>query len=178
VFAQQVLDAGALGIIVPMVNDAADAARAIGACRYPPLGYRSNGANRARFLGPDYFAGANSEIACLVQIETAEAVQNLENMAILPGLDGFYVGPSDLAISMGLEPRLDHPDPGHAAAVQKVVDAGRKHGLVCCIHVTGPEEAARRWRQGFNFNPICTDAGMIGAGAARAIADFRKGVQG
>ena len=173
-YAQSVLDAGAMGIIVPMVNTVADAVKAIGACRYPPLGYRSNGPNRARFLGSDYFAAANAEIACLVQIETVEAVDNIEAMATLPGLDGYYVGPSDLAISMGLAPRLDHPAPQHVAAVQKVVDVAKKHGQIACIHVTGPEEAARRWRQGFSMNPICIDGTLLSAGCSRAISEFQQ----
>jgi 4-hydroxy-2-oxoheptanedioate aldolase len=177
-FAQQVLDAGAMGIIVPMVNSVADAVKAIGACRYPPTGYRSNGANRARYLGSDYFAAANAEIACLVQIETAEAVENIEAMAGLPGLDGYYIGPSDLAISMGLPPKLDHDAPQHIAAVQKVLAVAKNHGQVACIHVTGPEEAARRWREGFVLSNLCTDVSLLSAGCDRAIHEFRQGVQG
>ena len=172
---QYVLDAGAYGVIVPMVNTVEEARKAVGACRYPPLGYRSNGANRARYYGgADYFTNANKEVICLVMIETAEAMENLEAIASVPGVDGFYIGPTDLAISMGLEPRLDHPDLAHAAACQKVVDVARFHGLYAGIHITGPEEGQRRFAQGFNFNPIGSDVGFIAMGARRALDTFRK----
>jgi len=172
---QYVLDAGAYGVIVPMVNTAEEARKAAGACRYPPIGYRSNGANRARFYGgSDYFSHANQEVICLVMIETAEAVENLEEIAKVPGVDGFYVGPTDLAISLGLEPRLDHPHPAHAAAVQKIIDVARAHGLSAGIHVTGPEEGRRRVAQGYNFNPVGGDVGFVAAGARRALEEFRK----
>jgi len=172
---QYVLDAGAYGVIVPMVNTEEEARKAVGACRYPPIGYRSNGANRARaYAGADYFAHANQEVICLVMIETAEAVENLEAIASVPGVDGFYIGPTDLAISMGLEPRMDHPDPRHVAACQKVVDAARAHGLYAGIHVSGPEEARRRFAQGFNFSPIGSDVGFVAMGAHRALDAFRE----
>lgn len=171
---QYVLDAGAYGVIIPMVNTVEEARKAIGACRYPPIGYRSNGANRARYYGgSDYFSRANDEIICLVMIETAEAVENIDAIAALPGLDGFYIGPTDLAISMGLEPRLDHPHPDHVAACQKVVETARKHGLQAGIHVTGPDEGLRRVAQGFNFNPIGSDVGFVGAGARASLEKFR-----
>jgi 4-hydroxy-2-oxoheptanedioate aldolase len=178
VFAQQVLDAGAMGIIVPMVNTLADAVKAAGACRYPPVGYRSNGANRASFLGADYLTTANAEIACLVQIETVEAVKNIESMADVPGLDGYYIGPSDLAISMGIPSGQGRESPQHADAVQKVLGVAKKQGRVACIHVGGPEEAARRWRQGFVLSNLCTDVSLLGAACIQAVSEFRRAVQG
>lgn len=109
-------------------------------------------------------------------IETVEAIENLEAIATVPGVDGFYIGPTDLAITMGLTPQLDHPDPRHAAAVQKVVDVARAHKLAAGIHVTGPEEGIRRYKQGFNFCPIASDVGMVAAGARSALSAFRAGV--
>ncbi|MDP8925204.1 MAG: aldolase/citrate lyase family protein [Chloroflexota bacterium] len=174
IYIQYVLDAGAYGVIVPMVNSRAEAEKAAGATKYAPLGYRSNGANRARFYaGSDYFAHANSEILCFVMIETTQAIENLEEIATTPGVDGFYIGPSDLAITMGLEPKLDHDAPRHVEAVQKVVDAAKKHGLQAGIHTTGPEEVLRRYQQGFNLCPLGSDAGFVGAGARKAVADLR-----
>jgi len=171
---QYCIDAGAYGVIVPMVNSREEAMKAVGACRYPPLGYRSNGANRARyFAGADYFANANQQVACLVMIETVEAIENLEEIASVPGLDGFYIGPSDLAISFGLAPRLDHPDARHAEACQKVLDAARAHGLVAGLHCTGPDEGRRRFAQGFNFNAIGGDVGYVAAGARATLETFR-----
>jgi len=176
-FAQWVLDAGALGVIIPMVNSVADARKAIGACRYPPLGYRSNGPNRARFHhGTDYFSRANDEVICLAMIETAEAVEALEEIAKVPGCDGYYIGPTDLAISMGLPPQLDHKAPAHVAAVQRVIDVARAHGQFAGIHVTGPEEGLRRWQQGFNLNPIGADIALLSASVARTVSEFRQGL--
>lgn len=174
--AQPVLDAGAMGVIVPLISTLEDAHKAIGACKYPPLGYRSNGPNRARFYGTDYFMRANSEILCLLMIETAEGLENVEKFAALDGCDGFYIGPTDLAISMGMEPKLDHPDPKHVAAVQRVIDAARAHGKGAGIHITGPEEGLRRWRQGFNLNPICTDVGLVMNGVRASLEQFRQGL--
>jgi 4-hydroxy-2-oxoheptanedioate aldolase len=174
IYIQYVLDAGAYGVIVPMVNSRAEAEKAAGACKYFPLGYRSNGANRARFYaGSDYFAHANSELLCFVMIETTQALENLEEIATTPGVDGFYIGPSDLAITMGLEPKLDHDAPQHIEAVQKVVEMAKKHGLQAGIHTTGPEEVIRRYKQGFNLCPLGSDAGFLGAGARKAVADLR-----
>ena len=121
---QWVLDAGAQGVLVPLVNTPEDARRAVQACRYPPLGNRSFGPNRARLYGPDYFERANDEVALLVQVETREAVEQAEAIARVEGVDALYIGPADLAISMGLPPGLDvqegagrspptRPPPGH-----------------------------------------------------------------
>lgn len=175
IYIQYVLDAGAYGVIVPMVNNRAEAEKAAGASRYYPVGYRSNGANRARYYGgADYFANANQEIICLVMIETTEAIEKLEEIATTPGIDGFYIGPTDLAITMGLPPMLDHKDPRHVEAVQKVVDTARRHGLQAGIHTTGPEEARRRFEQGFNFCPLGSDVGFVVAGARQVLGEFRR----
>lgn len=174
IYIQYVIDAGAYGVIVPMVNSRAEAEKAAGATKYFPLGYRSNGANRARFYaGSDYFAHANEEILCFVMIETTQAIENLEEIATTPGVDGFYIGPSDLAITMGLEPKLDHDAPRHIEAVQKIVDTATRHGLQAGIHTTGPEEVLRRYKQGFNLCPLGSDGGFVGAAARKAVADLR-----
>ncbi|MGH2461700.1 MAG: HpcH/HpaI aldolase family protein [Chloroflexota bacterium] len=171
---QYAIDAGAYGVIVPMVNSREEAMKAVGACRYPPLGYRSNGANRVRFYaGSDYFSQANQQVACLVMIETVEAIERLEEIASVPGLDGFYIGPSDLAISLGLAPRLAHPEARHAAASQQGLAAARRHGLTAGLHCTGPEEGRRRFAQGFNFNAIGGDVGYVAAGARATLETFR-----
>jgi len=174
IWIQYVIDAGAYGVIVPMVNSRAEAEKAAGATKYFPLGYRSNGANRARFYaGSDYFQGANQEVLCFVMIETTQAIENLEEIATTPGVDGFYIGPSDLAITMGEVPKLDHDAPQHVEAVQKVIDMAKKHNLMAGIHTTGPEEVLRRYKQGFNLCPLGSDVGFVGAGARGAVAQLR-----
>lgn len=176
-YVQWVLDAGAYGVIVPLVNSKEEAAKAGGACRYPPLGYRSIGPNRARLYGgPDYFQHANQEVVCLVMVEDLRTVDQIDELAKAPGIDGFYIGPADLAISMGVAPGGYRQDERHAAACQRVVDAAKSHGLVAGTHCGGPEEAVQRFSQGFKFCPIGSDVGMIAAGAAAALQTVRKAV--
>ena len=168
---QFVLDAGAYGVIVPLVNTKAETELAVGAAKYPPIGFRSIGPNRARlYSGPDYVQHANDETFVLVMIETMEAVNNLEEIANVPGLDGFYVGPGDLAVSLGLTPGPDaRRDPRHAEACQRVVDVARAHGLIPCHHGSGPEEAADRFAQGFMMCQIGSDSGMVANASADAL---------
>ena len=175
---QYVLDAGAYGIIVPLVNTYEEAARAGGATRYPPQGYRSLGPNRATFYaGADYGQNANDEIILLVMIETVQAVENLEEIAKAPGIDGFYIGPSDLAVSLGIPTGPStFSDPQHAAACQRVVDVARATGLVPCHHGSGPEEAVRRMEQGFMMCQLGSDVGMVRASAAAALKTVADGL--
>lgn len=178
-FAQWVLDAGAMGIIFPMVNSVEDARKAIGACRYPPVGYRSNGPNRARYLhGTDYFSRANDEVLCILMMETVEGIDAQEEIARLPGVDGYYLGPTDLAVSMGMQPSLDVKDPRHVDLVQRVIGVAKAHGQNAGIHVTGPEEGLRRLKQGYNLNPVCNDIWLLAAGISKNISDFKAGLEG
>lgn len=177
-FIQWVLDAGAMGVIIPMVNNLDDARKAVGACRYPPIGYRSNGPNRARYVnGVDYFERANEEVICLAMMETVEAIESIDKIAKLPGLDGYYIGPTDLAISMDVKPAFDVKDARHVAGVQKVVDVAKANGQVAGIHVGTVEEGVRRFKQGFNLMPICSDIWILAAGIARNISDFKEGLK-
>ncbi|MSP78888.1 MAG: 2,4-dihydroxyhept-2-ene-1,7-dioic acid aldolase [Dehalococcoidia bacterium] len=177
VFIQWVLDAGAYGVIVPLVNTRDEATKAGGASRYPPLGYRSMGPNRARlYAGADYAQYANDEIVCLVMVEDLRTVDRIDELAKAPGIDGFYVGPSDLAISMGLAGGAYRQDERHATACQRVADAAKAHGLVAGVHCGGAEEAVQRFKQGFKFCPIGSDVGMIAAGAAAALRTVRNAV--
>jgi 4-hydroxy-2-oxoheptanedioate aldolase len=177
--AQVALDAGAMGIIVPMINNVEEAKKAIGACRYPPLGYRSLGLNRATLYGgSDYFDGANDEIICLLMMETVEGVRNIERIAELPGSDGFFLGPSDLAVDMGKRPTSSPHgvDAEYAAAVQRVIDVAREKGQQAGAFVSNPEDAIYRWKQGFNLNPICSDASLLSAAVQNAVSRFRSGL--
>lgn len=169
-YIQWVLDAGAYGVIVPLVGSYEDAVKAGGACRYAPLGYRSVGPNRARYYaGADYFQHANEEIICLVMIEHIDTIPRLEEIAKAPGIDGFYIGPADLAVTMGLPPGMDIQDERHVAACQRVLDVARARNLVAGIHCGGPDEVARRFKQGFRFAPIGADIGFVATGARAAL---------
>ena len=179
-YMQGALDIGAYGIIVPLVNSYEEAEKAGSACRYPPLGTRSSGPNRARlYAGADYLQHANEEIICLVMIETMTAVGNLEEIAKAPGIDGFYIGPGDLALSLGIPPGPEaSSDPRHIEACQRVVDVAKAHGLVPCHHGSGPEEAARRFAQGFLMCQIGSDVNMVAASANAALQAMARAQTG
>src|ERR671916_418124 len=124
------LDAGALGVIVPLVNSAEDAARAVAACRYPPRGMRSYGPVRAAGVigsrDPEDLAG---EVLCIVMVETRAGLERMDEIAATPGLDGIYIGPSDLALSLGLSPTLEIKEDEHVEAVRRIRDACHEHGI-------------------------------------------------
>lgn len=167
------LDAGALGVIVPMVNDAEQAAAVVAAAKYPPLGARSYGplVARARF-GDDYPARANDLVAVIPMIETAEAVANVEAIASVPGVDGLYIGPSDLSVSLGLQPSGDQTDPQFVAALERTVAACRTAGILPGIHASA-ELAPKRRAQGFRFVTVGFDFGPMAAGITDALRSAR-----
>jgi 4-hydroxy-2-oxoheptanedioate aldolase len=173
-FIQYVLDAGAQGVIVPLINTVEDARKAVGACRYPPLGYRSNGPNRTTlYSGSNYFAEANDQIICLLLIEHIDAVNNLEAIAEVPGHDGFYIGPTDLAISMGLGPG-GVGSPAWEEAAQHVLDVANAHGLVAGASPHGLPDIPRRLAQGFKIMQLGMVAAFVQNSAKTAITAFRK----
>ena len=168
------LDAGAYGVIVPMVNDRAEAERAVDACRYPPKGHRSFGPIRAAMYGgKGYAAEANDQIACIAMIETEAGINNLDEILSTPGLDGVYIGPSDLALALGMAPRGDNDDPKHAAVVQRILDACGKHGVAAGIHTSSLEYTQRYLKAGFNFVTLGTDSGFMMSAAGRELAAAR-----
>jgi 4-hydroxy-2-oxoheptanedioate aldolase len=171
---QYTLDAGAYGIIIPMVNNYEEAKRAVGACLYPPLGYRSMAPNRVLYYsGNDYPDKSNEEIITLIMVETVEAINNLEEMSKVPGLDGFYVGPNDLAVSLGITPGIDAlQNSKHIEACQRVLDVSQKTGLIPCHHGPGPKEAARRFREGFKMCQIGNDIDLIKKGSISALEEL------
>ncbi len=172
---KRALDAGAYGLVIPMVNSPEDAVQAVQAARYPPLGIRSYGGPRARLYGGvDYFEHANEEIALVVQIEHIDAVNRADKILSVAGVDAFFIGPSDLAISMGIKPGLDQTDPRHVAAVSKVLAAGKKHGVPGGIHVGSAEAANERIAQGFQFIGLSSDEGFVRSAASSALSKVVK----
>lgn len=176
-WAQYVLDAGAAGIIVPLVNSYEEAVEAVGAVRYPPLGYRSVGPHRALLAaGEDYLRWANEEVVCLVMVETPQALESLERIAQVPGLDGFYIGPRDLATTLGLDPTPPFTHPRHREACRRVLEVARRHGRVAGIHAQNPQDARERFQEGFLFSPVAVDIALVRQGALsalQAVADLR-----
>ncbi len=165
----KVLDAGAFGVICPMINTKAEAEAFVSYCRYPPAGKRSNGPIRAGIygVGTGYQSTANQEILCLPMIETQEAVDNLDAILDVPGIDAVYIGPSDLGFSMGLIPVLDREEPVIMDIYKKILDATKKRGLRACVHCLTPAYAKRMIAMGFNLVTLGNDSGLL-LGAARA----------
>jgi 4-hydroxy-2-oxoheptanedioate aldolase len=170
------LDAGAYGVIVPMVNSRAEAEAAVGACRYAPQGYRSYGPGRAvLYAGRDYAANANETVLCICMIETREAIENAEEIISTPGLDAIYIGPSDLSVSLGLQPAYDQTAPEFTSAIERVLEVCRQHRVIAGVHAGTPEVAKKRIEQGFRFVQMCDDAGSLARGAAAAVMEMRAG---
>jgi len=174
----KVLDAGAWGVICPMVNTPADAIALTRACLYPPLGRRSNGPVRAAAYGgvTPYQQIANDEVLILPQIETREAVDNLEAILDVPGVSGVYVGPGDLGFSMGLPPILDREEPEILSIYEAIVRETSKRGLIAGVHNTTPTYAARMAAMGFRLVTVGSDSGFLGRAARDAVTATRKGV--
>ncbi|HKA03159.1 MAG TPA: aldolase/citrate lyase family protein [Acidimicrobiales bacterium] len=154
----QALDAGALGIIIPMVNSPDEAERAVAACRYAPDGARSFGPLVAGArAGAQYFAAANTTVACIPMIETRQAVEQIDDILSVPGIDAIYVGPADLSVSYGLAPRVDQDDAVFVDALAQVVAACERHGVVPGIHASAPL-AGIRHTAGFRMMTVGFDA--------------------
>ena len=169
------LDAGAHGVIVPIVNTVAEAEAAAWACRYPPRGIRSHGPIRAALYGGrDYIARADEEVLCIVQVETKESVENLDEILAVPGVDAAYIGPADLSLSLGLPPASDHDEPVFVESVQRVLDACKRHGVAPGAHAGNVVTARKRLEQGFLMVEMCDDAGSL----ARSAAADLKAVRG
>jgi 4-hydroxy-2-oxoheptanedioate aldolase len=165
------LDAGAGGVIIPMVNTAAEAERAVAACRYAPAGTRSFGPARAgTVFGPDYFDHANDLVACIPMIETATAVANVDDIVSVEGVDAVYVGPSDLGVSLGVGPGSDSDATVFQEAIRHIVDTCERHGVVAGIHSV-PELVPLRLEQGFKMVTAVSDVRALMTGAAAALAE-------
>ena len=170
----KVLDAGTMGVIIPMVNTPEEAERAVAACRYAPMGSRSWGpARAASSLGGDYHRDANSHLACIPMIETKQAVENLEDILDVEGIDAVYVGPADLSISYGLAPATDHPDSAvYQEALAKIVEVSTARGVTPGIH-TIPDMVQHRRNQGFRMITATSNLLAQLAGARNALSVAR-----
>jgi 4-hydroxy-2-oxoheptanedioate aldolase len=170
----KMLDAGCYGIICPMINTRAECEAFVGACRYPPRGYRSFGPLRATlYAGPDYAAHADQLVITMAMIETRQAVEHIAEIVQTPGLDALYIGPSDLGQSMGLGAKMDPTEPEVVAAIDHVLDTARRHGIVVGMHTGSAEYARRMAAKGMQFLTIGSDARLMAAAAQRTVAAFR-----
>ena len=163
-------DLGAFGVIVPLVSTAEQASTAAQAIRYPPYGIRSFGPVR-NYYGAS--GAATPEPLCFVMIETAEALDNLDAIAAVPGIDGLFVGPVDLALSLGLGAAMVMLDQVKTA-IDKVVAACRRHGKISGCATLGMANAKEMMDRGMQFLTISSDAGMLRRAAAADVAQARQ----
>lgn len=172
----KLLDAGCYGIICPMVNTRAQAEAFVGACRYSPHGYRSFGPNRALlYAGADYAPNANATVVTMAMIETAEALENLDAILSVSGLDAIYVGPADLSQSLGFTPRIDPTEPRVVAAMDQILAGCRKHGVVAGLHTGEVAYAKQMIAKGFQFVTLGSDARLLAAAASAVVAEMKGG---
>lgn len=150
------LDAGAGGVIVPMVNSVEEAKAVVGACRYPPNGYRSMGPIRARAIGGEWRLPI-----CVVMIETVEAVNRADEILAVPGIDAVFVGPNDLAVSAGLDSGYDGRHPEHRRLIEAVAKAARAHGVVAGIMCGSPEVALQWHKAGYQMLALDSDTRLL-----------------
>ena len=166
---QRALDIGAMGILVPLIKTPQEAEAIVAATRYPPQGKRSYGplrAERYTFDRKDYMQRANEQIVVMLIIETREAVENLEAIAAVPGVDALFLGPFDLCLSMGLNP-LEMPLPEVDAVVERMLQIHRETGVAAGVGTGNPADLPTLREQGFTMIAYGPDYGLL-ADAARA----------
>ena len=170
----KLLDAGAYGIICPMINTREDAENLVAACRYAPQGARSFGPTRALFYaGSDYAQHANDTIVALAMIETKQALDNVQDIVSTPGLDGVYIGPSDLSLSMGYTPKLDQEEPAVVEAINAILKASKDAGVRAGIHCLEPAYARKMIAQGFDLVTIGSDIRLLAAMAGQSVKETK-----
>ena len=158
------LDAGAYGVICPMINTVDDAAALVSACKYPPRGIRSFGPIRAKYYaggathgGGDYHNFADEETLVIPQIETRQAIENLDEILQVEGIGAIYVGPSDLAMALGSEPRKGQSDPEVVAARNEILATCKRRGIPAGIHTNSVDVAVEMIKQGFQLTSLQSD---------------------
>ncbi|WP_044619868.1 HpcH/HpaI aldolase family protein [Gynuella sunshinyii] len=173
----KMLDAGAYGVICPMINTAEDAEKLVASTHYPPRGTRSFGPIRA-FLygGQDYPDHANDTIVTFAMIETRQGLDNLEEILKVDGLDAIYIGPSDLSLALGCKPTFDDVEPPVVEAIEYILAKCQERGLVAGIHNGTPEFALKRVAMGFQFVTISSDARLMAAGAQQVLGRMHQGM--
>ena len=172
----KILDAGCYGVICPMVSNRNEAEKFVQACQYPPKGYRSYGPIRASIYGgSDYAKHADNEILKLAMIETKEALEKLNEILDTPNLDGIYIGPADLSLSVGEEPGFDKPENSKAySEILRILEAAKKRKLLTGIHNGTPEYAKKMIDKGFNLVTVGSDSRYIASGAKSDLQKLKK----
>jgi len=175
----RVLDAGAYGVICPMIETAADVECFVSATRYPPRGNRSFGPLRATlYAGSDYVRHADDTIVRFAMIETRRALDNLDDILSVEGLDAVYIGPADLSSALGYPPGMDPEEPEVVEAIEHTRAKAAEHGVVAGIHTGSTSYAKRMIDQGFRFVTVGMDAQLIADGAQAILTRMRPGNNG
>lgn len=171
----KLLDAGARGLICPMIETADDVRRFVADCMYPPQGHRSNGATRAVLYHQpgSYQKTSNDNVVLLPMIETVGALENVEAIAAVPGIAGLYLGPTDLAFTMGLEPRIDSTTPQLMQAYERVVAAAERNNIIAALHCGSPQFAREAVSMGFRMVTISADSSLLLGAARSAVSAFK-----
>jgi 4-hydroxy-2-oxoheptanedioate aldolase len=172
----KILDAGAYGVICPMVSNRKEAENFVQACMYPPKGYRSYGPIRGLvYGGPDYAEKANDEILKFAMIETKESLDNLDEIMQTPGLNGIYIGPADLSLAIGEKPSFDKPegDPVYSV-IMKILEHAKKNNIVAGIQNGQPEYADKMIKKGFQLVTIGSDQRYMTGAAKEALGKLKK----
>jgi 2-dehydro-3-deoxyglucarate aldolase len=174
---KRVMDAGAHGIVVPMVNSRADAERAVAAVHYAPEGNRGVGLARAQRYGPgfrDYLEWQKSGPIVIVQIEHRDAVERLDEILAVPGVDGFIVGPYDLSCSLGIPGQFDRAE--FLSAMELIRATAQRLSAVSGLHIVEPdgEQLARTLREGYRFIAYSVDIRLLDVGARQGMQRFRE----
>ena len=169
------LDAGAYGVICPMVNTREEAQKFVAYTSYAPMGTRSFGPVRALLYGgADYPSQANDTIVRFAMIETAQALDNLDAILSVEGLDAIYIGPSDLSLALGCKPTFDDVDPKVAQAIDHIVARAKAHGIQAGIHNGRSDVAKARIAKGFRFVTVSSDARLLAAGSQQLLGEMRQ----
>ena len=169
------LDAGAYGVICPMVNTREEAQRFVAYTSYAPKGTRSFGPVRALLYGgADYPTKANETIVRFAMIETAQALDNLDAILSVEGLDAIYIGPSDLSLALGCKPTFDDVDPPVTQAIDHIVARAKAHGIQAGIHNGRSDVAKARIAKGFRFVTVGSDARLLAAGSQQLLGEMRQ----
>ncbi len=170
------LDAGAYGVICPMISTREEAQRLVAWTRYAPEGTRSFGPVRASlYAGADYAAQANRTVVAFAMIETAQALDKLDAILSVEGLEAIYVGPSDLSLALGCKPVFDEVEPKVAQALQHIAERARAHGVVAGVHCGRADVARARVALGYRFVTVGSDTRMLSNGAQELLAAMRQG---
>ena len=171
----KMLDAGTYGIICPMINSKEECEKFVGACRYTPKGYRSFGPVRANIYGgSDYDKYANEDIITMAMIETKEAVENLDSILSVEGLDSIYIGPADLSMSYTNKPSFDIVDPPVNKVIESILSKAKKHNVVAGIHTGSTDYAHKMIHLGFQFVTILSESKILSSAVEEILKDMKK----